>query len=54
MRDIALLLALEVVDMDQFKGHTQKVQSSQDLAAAHAIWEQAEHENVGQNFELLD
>lgn len=28
--------------------------ASQDLAAAHAIWEQAEREDVGQNFELLD
>ena len=28
--------------------------ASQDLAAAHAIWQQAEHENAGQSFELLD
>ena len=28
--------------------------ASQDLAAAYAIWEKAEREDVGQNFELLD
>jgi ornithine cyclodeaminase len=28
--------------------------ASQDLAAAYAIWEKAEHEDAGQSFELLD
>ena len=28
--------------------------ASQDLAAAHAIWQQAEREDAGQTFDLLD